>query len=79
MYCPICGLPYQYKKVNKFGGIEYHHADDPENVFCQQSSASVNAAQQLRAVDVADWSCKKCGSVNFSWREQCRMCDTPRH
>lgn len=46
MNCPICGKPYESMKRNKFGGAEYHHAGDPLNVFCQQSSASYKAAQQ---------------------------------
>ncbi len=46
MNCPICGKPYESMKRNKFGGAEYHHAGDPLNVFCQQSSASYKAAEQ---------------------------------
>ena len=46
MKCPICGLDYAFTRPTKWGGMEYHHAYDPKNVVCQQSSASYKAAQQ---------------------------------
>ncbi len=73
MNCPICGKPYESMKRNKFGGAEYHHAGDPLNVFCQQSSASYKAAEQSAQADGActcanrhigeDHICVNCGGV----------------
>ena len=64
MNCPICGKPYESMKRNKFGGAEYHHAGDPLNVFCQQSSASYKAAEQN--VQRTGGLCAACGGPEWN-------------
>ena len=41
--CPICGKPFESSCPTKWGGMEFHHAGDPENIVCQQSSGSRRA------------------------------------
>lgn len=41
--CPICGKPFESFRPTKWGGMEFHHAGDPKNIVCQQSSGSRRA------------------------------------
>ena len=44
----------------------------------KQNFSRNNLRNEKKNFNYNDWICPKCGNDNFSWRERCNKCDTPK-
>ncbi len=44
----------------------------------RQNFSRNNLRNEKKNFNYNDWICPKCGNDNFSWRERCNKCDTPK-